>query len=153
MGKSDYSRLLEIVKPVTEEEPDLYQQRLNRLREESKVLQMGWCDNKKDLIKQLAEKFLTNTTKDKDIKEIEVREKIAKNKPKTKQSWPPSLTGNDERQIEVQKGLILTEVLAQRKEHEKIAKEYKELCQIREEHEELQRQQIEADLIDKQTKR
>ena len=43
--------------------------------------------------------------KDKDIKEIEVREKIARSKPKTKQSWPPSLTANDERQIAVQQGL------------------------------------------------
>ena len=34
-----------------------------------------------------------------------------------------------------------------------IAKEYKELCQIRDEHEILQRQQIEADLIDKQTQK
>ena len=57
------SRLMEIIKPVTEENPDPYKQRLDRLREKSKELQMGWCDNKKDLVKQLAEKFLTNTTK------------------------------------------------------------------------------------------
>ena len=54
---------MEIIKPVTEEDPDPYKQRLDRLREKSKELQMGWCDNKKDLVKQLAEKFLTNTTK------------------------------------------------------------------------------------------
>ena len=54
---------MEIIKPVTEEDPDTYKQRLDRLREKSKELQMGWCDNKKDLVKQLAEKFLTNTTK------------------------------------------------------------------------------------------
>ena len=43
-----------------------------------------------------------------------------------------SLIGNDERHIKIKEGLVLSEVLAQRKEHEAIAKQFKALEEIRE---------------------
>lgn len=153
MGTRDFQRLSQIVRPIKDEDPDPYQQRLDRLREESRQLQMGWCDNKKDVVKQLAEKFLMNTQKDKDIQEMALREQIAKNKPKQQQSWPLTVTGNNERLIALQKGLLLTEVTSQRKENEQIAKDYKELCQQREIDEHYKRQRIIANLNEKQSQR
>ena len=47
----------------------------------------------------------------------------------------------------------MTEVLEQRKEHEEIAKQFKELRQTREEFEHTKRQEIEKDLVEKQCKR
>ena len=94
MGTYDYQRLLEIIKPVHEEEPDPFKQRLEKMKKDSEILQMGWCDNKKDLVKQLAEKFLSNTQKDKDIREMEERQKIEESKPKSKPPMPSFLTGN-----------------------------------------------------------
>lgn len=153
MGTKDFQRLAQIVRPITNEDPDPYQQRLERLREESKQLQMGWCDSKKDVVKQLAEKFLMNTQKDKDIQEMAQREQIAKQKPKQKQSWPLTVTGNNERLIALEKGLLLTEVTSQRKENERIAKDYRALCQQREIEEHENRQRIIADLNEKQSQR
>ena len=149
----DFKRLQEIVKPIGLEEPDPYQERLNRLREESKLLQMGWSDNKKDLVKKLAEKFLEKDPKEIDKKEIEVRETIKKNIPKRHQGPPKLLTGNNEREIEVRSGFIMSEILAQRKEHEEIAKAYKARCQQREMEEHYKREQLEAELTAKARQR
>ena len=53
----------------------------------------------------------------------------------------------------LQKGLLMSEVLEQRKEHKEISQQYKALCQTRDEHEEKQRLEIEKDLFEKQLKR
>ena len=53
----------------------------------------------------------------------------------------------------LQKGLLMSEVLEQRKEHKEISQQYKALCQTRDEHEEKQRLEIERDLYEKQLKR
>ena len=53
----------------------------------------------------------------------------------------------------LQKGLLMSEVLEQRKEHKEISQQYKALCQTRDEHEEKQRLEIEKDLFEKQVKR
>ena len=152
MGTLDYNRLLEVLKPVSQRDPDPATERLEKMRQDSNALQRGWCDNKKDLIKKLAAKFI-DTPRTRDIREMKERKKIADQKPKSVQGMPNFLTGNSERHLEVEKGLILTEVLAQRKEHEQVRKEYKDLCRIREEHEQTQREKIEADLIEKQSQR
>ena len=107
---------------------------------------MGWCDNKKDMVKKLAEKFLEQTAEYKDKKEMAVREKVAQSVPKRHQGPPKLLTGNSEREIEVRSGFIMSEILAQRKEHEEIAKAYKARCQQREMEEHYQREQLDAQL-------
>ena len=94
MSKNEFQRLAAITKPICPE-PDPQKERLERLRGQSQLLQMGWPDNKKDVVKRLAEKFLTNTNLDKDLKEIEVRQKIADCKPKKRQGFAKSLTGNN----------------------------------------------------------
>ena len=58
-----------------------------------------------------------------------------------------------EMSINLQTGLLMSEVLEQRKEHKEISQQYKALCQTRDEHEEKQRLEIEKDLFEKQVKR
>ena len=77
-----------------------------------------------------------------------------------KSSWLNSLglkLGVEDSRVEMfsnfQKGLLMSEVLEQRKEHKEISQQYKALCQTRDEHEEKQRLEIERDLYDKQLKR
>ena len=92
MNQMDFGRLKSICQPMGAE-PDPAKERLQRLKEKSQMLQMGWPDNNKDVVKRLAEKFLTTTNEYKDLKEMEEREVIAKAKPKPRQGYPKSLTG------------------------------------------------------------
>ena len=92
MSQKQFERLRNITKPICPE-PDPCKERLERLREKSQMLQLGWPDNNKDAIKRLAEKFLTNTNKDIDLREIEERKRIAQLKPKIKPGFPKTLTG------------------------------------------------------------
>ena len=78
---------------------------------------------------------------------------IKKNIPKRHQGPPKLLTGNNEREIEVRSGFIMSEILAQRKEHEEIAKAYKARCQQREMEEHYKREQLEAKLTAKARQR
>ena len=60
MSKSEFQRLAEVVKPnfwQPETNPQI--ERLKRLGEKSKLLQMGWTDNKKDDVKKLVKKYPT----------------------------------------------------------------------------------------------
>lgn len=139
ISSESFKRLGEVTKPIEANEPDPLKERMEKLKSQSQMLQMGWSDNKKDLMKRLTEHFLNNTQKDQDLQEIELRKKMAESRPKKRQGLPKSLTGNSERIIEIQKGLLFSEVLAQRKEHEEIAKNYKLMCQEREERELLKR--------------
>ena len=92
MSQKQFERLRNITKPICPE-PDPCKERLERLREKSQMLQLGWPDNNKDAIKRLAEKFLTNTNKDIDLREMEERKRIADLKPKKKPGFPKTLTG------------------------------------------------------------
>ena len=76
MSKSEFQRLAEVTKPnfwQPETNPQI--ERLKKLGEKSKLLQMGWTDNKKDDVKKLVEKYpfgisaVLDTSKD-------IREKI-----------------------------------------------------------------------------
>ena len=110
MSLGDWTRLNEIITDASEGK-ESEKERLEKLKQESLMLQMGWPDNNKDVVKRLAEKFLTNTPKDRDIAEIKAREKAAEAKVKIGQRWPKSLTDNDERDVELYRGLVLSEVL------------------------------------------
>ena len=60
MSKSEFQRLAEVTKPnfwQPETNPQI--ERLKRLGEKSKLLQMGWTDNKKDDVKKLVKKYPT----------------------------------------------------------------------------------------------
>ena len=148
MSLSEWKRLNDIITKADETKDQETKERLEKLRQQSQMLQMGWPDNNKDVVKKLAEKFLTNTPKDRDIREIAQREKAAEAKVKVGQGWPLSMTDNDERHVELQQGLVLSEVLAQRDEHAAIAQDYKQLCKKRDEFEEKQRQDYDNRLTD-----
>ena len=52
MSKNEFQRLAAITKPICPE-PDPQKERLERLRGQSQLLQMGWPDNKKDVITRI----------------------------------------------------------------------------------------------------
>jgi hypothetical protein len=151
LNMRDWNRLKEIIAPVSDLKEDAAKERLEKLKQQSLMLQMGWPDNNKDQVKRLAEKFLCNTQKDRDIKEIEERKQIAERKPKKSQGWPKTLTSNDERHVELQSAVIMSECLAQRDEHARIANEYKQLCAQRDEFDAKQRDEYNQRMTENQT--